>query len=137
MASAPSSPQVGLREVPAEVARPLLSPVDGYMTTEHQTVATLAAAGRCFVIEQDGRDVAAYVLQRIERECFVLAAAGSVDFDLTAFGLALIEAHAVGLDSVAFQTRRAGLIRKARRHGYVIAERLANGLGYVMRKELK
>ncbi|EDT41989.1 hypothetical protein BamMEX5DRAFT_2257 [Burkholderia ambifaria MEX-5] len=130
-----ASPQVSVREVGADAARPLLARVDAFMTNDRETVASMTAVGRCFVISQDDRDVAAYVLQRQGRECFVLAAAGAVDFDLTAFGLALIEAHARGLDSVAFQTRRAGLIRKASRLGYRIAGRVANGV--VMRKELK
>ncbi|MBK3337963.1 hypothetical protein [Burkholderia pseudomallei] len=105
------------------------------MTTD-QTVADMTVGSRCFVIEQDGRPVAAYALQRIGDACFVRAAAGSVEFDLTAFGLALIEAHASGLARVEFQTRRPGLIRKACRHGYTIAARLDNGRGYLLRKEL-
>ncbi|ELW9447688.1 hypothetical protein QZM43_09755 [Burkholderia orbicola] len=131
-----ASPEVSVREVGAPVARPLLARVDEFDTTGGvDSVESMTAAGRCFVITQDGRDVAAYVLQRQGSECFVLAAAGTVDFDLTAFGLALIEAHACGLDSVAFQTRRPGLIRKASRLGYRIAGRVTNGV--VMRKELK
>ncbi|WP_321797123.1 hypothetical protein [Burkholderia sp. BCC1988] len=112
----------------------MLERVEAFMTNDRETVAGLAAVGRCFVIEQDGRPVAAYVLQRQGDECFVLAAAGAVDFDLTAFGLALIEAHARGLASVAFQTRRPGLIRKASRHGYRIAGRCEAGV--IMRKSL-
>lgn len=131
-----SASQVRVSEVSAERVLPLITPIDAYPTCG-QSAADLARMGRCFVIEQDGRPVAGYVLQVKGDECYVLAAAGSVDFDLTAFGLELIEAHARGLASVAFQTRRAGLIRKARRHGYRVAGRLANGMGYVMRKELK
>ena len=126
--------QVSVREVGPTDAAPLLSPVDRYCTTDERADA-MASCGRCFVISQDERDVAAYVLQRQGDECYVLAAAGSVDFDLTAFGLALIEAHARGMSSVAFQTRRPGLIRKASRLGYRIAGRAGNGV--VMRKELR
>ncbi|UTV53236.1 hypothetical protein [Burkholderia arboris] len=130
------APQVSVREVGAETAAPLLARVDAYDTTNgRDTVARMAAAGRCFVISQDGRDVAAYVLQRQGDECFVLAASGTVEFDLTVFGLALIEAHARGLRSVAFQTRRRGLIRKAQKLGYHIAGRAP--VGVVMRKELQ
>ncbi|PMS38457.1 hypothetical protein C0Z20_00800 [Trinickia symbiotica] len=127
-----------MREVGALEARPLLAPVDRYDTTRgKESVDTMTACpgARCFVIRQDGRDVAAYVLQRQGDECYVLAAAGAVDFDLTVFGLALIEAHATGLKSVAFQTKRAGLIKKARRLGYAIAGRVANGV--ILRKELQ
>ncbi|MEX3955890.1 hypothetical protein [Trinickia sp. EG282A] len=133
-----ASPQVSVREVGAEQARPLLAPVDRYDTTggaESVASMTTCPGARCFVISQDGRDAAAYVLQRQGDECYVLAAAGAVDFDLTAFGLALIEAHARGLRSVAFQTKRPGLIKKARRLGYAIAGRVADGV--ILRKELQ
>ncbi len=130
------SAAVTVREVSAGEAGPILAPVTRYATTD-ETVEQVAALGRCYVIEQDGRPVAGYVLQRQGDECFVLAAAGSVDFDLTDFGLRLIEAHAVGLASVAFQTRRPGLVKKAARLGYRIAGRVKNGHGVIMRKELK
>ena len=128
------SPQITLREVGAVEAAPLLSPVNRYCTTD-ETAADMASVGRCFVVSQDGRDVASYVLQRQGDECYVLAAAGSAEFDITAFMAAMLEGHAAGLSSIAFQTRRAGLIRKARKYGYTIAGRVANGV--VMRKELK
>jgi hypothetical protein len=127
------APQVVVREASAGDVLDLLAPVDRVSTT-NEPMDYLASVGRCFVISQDERDVAAYVLQRRGDECYVLAAAGSVDFDLTAFGLALIEAHARGLSSVAFQTKRPGLIRRASRLGYRIAGRA--GSGVVMRKEL-
>lgn len=132
------APQVSVREVGAIEVRPLLAPVERFDTTngvETVEVMTACPGARCFVISQDGRDTAAYVLQRQGDECYVLAAAGDVDFDLTAFGLALIEAHATGLRSVAFQTKRPGLIKKASRLGYRVAGRVADGV--VMRKELQ
>lgn len=127
---------VSVREVTAGEVVPILSPVVRHATTE-ETLEGLTAIGRCFVIEADGRPVAGYVLQRQGDECFVLAAAGSVDFDLTDFGLRLIEAHAAGLSSVAFQTRRPGLVRKAARLGYAVAGRVPDGHGVIMRKKLK
>jgi hypothetical protein len=125
---------VSVREVGARDAAPLLSPVDRYCTTD-ETAESMARVGRCFVVSHDGRDVASYVLQRQGSECFVLAAAGSAEFDITAFMAAVLEGHAHGLSSIAFQTRRPGLIRKARKYGYRIDGRVANGV--VMRKELK
>lgn len=113
---------------------PLLDPVNAVCTT-NETAADMAAVGRCFVVSHDGRDVAAYVLQRQGSECYVLAAAGAAEFDVTAFLAAVLEGHAVGLSSIAFQTRRPGLMRKARKYGYSVAGRVANGV--IMRKELK
>ncbi|CAN0621104.1 conserved protein of unknown function [Burkholderia multivorans] len=136
MDRAQASPQVSVREVGAAVARPLLARVDAFDTTGGvDTVASMTAAGRCFVISQDGRDVGAYVLQRQGDECFVLAAQGGADFDVTALLAGVLEGHARGLRSIAFQTRRPGLIRKAKKHGYSIAGRAPAGV--VMRKELK
>lgn len=126
--------QVTLREVGAAEAAPILSPVNRYCTTD-ETVEGMALHGRCFVISEDGRDVAAYVLQRQGNECFILAGAGGASFDLIALSLPIIEAQASGMASVAFQTKRPGLIRKASKQGYYIAGRA--GSGVLMRKELK
>ncbi|MCA3780139.1 MAG: hypothetical protein IOC39_24185 [Burkholderia sp.] len=131
-----ASPAVTVREVGADVARPLLARVDAFDTSGGvDTVASMTTIGRCFVIAHDGRDVGAYVLQRQGNECFVLAAQGGAEFDLTAFLSVVVEAHARGLASIAFQTRRPGLIRKAKRYGYYIAGRAPEGV--VMRKDLQ
>ncbi|WP_186181839.1 hypothetical protein [Burkholderia gladioli] len=130
------APQITLRETTAAGAVPLLAPAGRYDTTDGaETVERVAQAGRTFVVSQDGRDVLAYCLQRQGDEVYVLAAAGTADFDLTALGLVLIEAQARGAASVAFQTCRPGLIRKASRHGYKIEGRVANGV--IMRKVLR
>jgi hypothetical protein len=128
------TPQVSVREVTAREAVPLLARAARWPTTD-ETLDHLTDAGRNFVVEQDGKPVFAYTLAVHGRECYVLAAAGAASFDLTAFGLALIEAHAHGLDTVAFQTRRKGLIRKAARHGYAVAGRAGDGT--ILRKELQ
>lgn len=76
----------------------------------------------------------AYVLQVQGREVFVLAAAGAAEFDLTAFALAVIEAQAAGFDTVAFQTKRRGLMKKAQARGYAKAGRVHDGI--IMRKRI-
>jgi hypothetical protein len=129
------APQVTLREASAGEACPLLARVDAFDTTNgRDTVASMAAVGRCFVLSEDGRDIGAYVLQRQGDECYILAAAGQAEFDMTAALATILEGHARGLKSIAFQTRRPGLVRKARKYGYRIAGRVENGV--IMRKEL-
>lgn len=129
------SAAVTVREVTAGEAGPVLAPVTRFATTA-ETVDHVAALGRCFVIEQDGRTVAGYVLQRQGDECFVLAAAGAASFDLTALLARLVDAHAAGLTSIGFQTRRPGLVRRAQRLGYRIVGDVPNGSGVIMRKTL-
>lgn len=127
---------LSLREVTAGEVAPLLAPAARYATTD-ETLPGLTACGRCFVIEADGRPVAGYVLQRQGDECYVLAFAGAAQLDLTGLLARLIEAQAAGLDSIAFQTRRPGLVRKAARLGYRVAGRVPDGHGVIMRKTLK
>ena len=50
--------------------------------------------------------------------------------DLAHYGLAMIASQAQGFDSIGFQTRRPGLIKKARRAGFEVA-------AVVMRKRLR
>ncbi len=98
-------------------------------------MAALAAFGRSFVIESEGRPVCAYVIELAGREAFVVAAAGAAHVCLCDLLDDVITAQAGGLDSIAFKTRRRGLIRRALARGYRVAERLENGT--IMRKELK
>lgn len=125
-----------MREASAEEAAPLLAPAAQYDTTKGaESAESVARAGRNFIVERDGAPIFTYSLAVYGTECYVLAAAGAADIDLTGFGLMLIEAQAAGLESVAFQTRRPGLIRKAARRGYRLAGRVANGV--IMRKVLR
>lgn len=133
--SQPSQARLTLREAGEGEALPLLAPVERYDTTGGvQPLAMLVAHGRAFVIEENGRPVCAYLLERHGRECFITAAAGSAGVCLTDLLADVIEAQATGMASIAFQTRRPGLMRKARALGYRMAGRVENGV--IMRKEL-
>jgi hypothetical protein len=95
------------------------------------TLEGLAGQGQCYkVADEQGVIVAAYILAAEGSEVFVLAAAGCAAFDLCSVLDALIDSQASQFDTVAFQTRRKGLVKKAKAHGYEVA-------GYIMRKRLK
>ncbi|MRT01139.1 hypothetical protein GJQ57_21050 [Ralstonia pickettii] len=126
--------QVSVRHVGAAEAIPLLALAERHATTEEK-VEALAHAGHCFVMEQEGRTVFAWSVKPQGDELFILAAAGRAGFDLTRAGLAVIEQQAEGFASVAFLTRRPGLMRKAGALGYVPAGRAGNGV--IMRKVLQ
>lgn len=117
----------------AEVTR-LFAPVDRWMTTG-EGAAECAAKGDCFVLEQDGVPVLAWSLKVDGDELFIQAAAGRAGFDLTDFGLALVERQAEGFRSIAFRTRRRGLMKKAIDSGFYPAWR--RGDVVLMRKDLK
>lgn len=126
--------QVSVRHVSAAEALPLLALAEPYATTD-ESLGQLARAGMCFVLEQEGRPVLAWSVQAHSAELFILAAAGRAGFDLTRAGLAVIEQQAEGFASVAFQTRRRGLMRKAEALGYRPAG--TAGTGVIMRKVLQ
>jgi hypothetical protein len=93
--------------------------------------------GQCFkVLSASGKKVGAYVLQPCGGEVWISAGAGSADFDLTVVMSALIDQQSQDFDSIAFQTRRRGLVRKARQLGYRIAGEVGE-CGIIMRKNLK
>lgn len=72
----------------------------------------------------------AYALTAHGGELWVQAAGGNARADLTRIGLAAIEYQAAGkFQSVGFQTRRTGLVKKAQALGYTID-------GYILRKTL-
>ena len=123
-----------VRPATAAEALPVLAPAARWATTG-ESLEHLAKAGHCFVLEQGGAPVFAWSVQAHGDELYILAAAGRAGFDLTETGLAIIEQQAAGFASVAFQTRRRGLLRKAGALGYQPARRLENGV--VMRKVLK
>lgn len=93
------------------------------------TIARLLPRGQCFAVEHDGQIVGAYLLEVTGTEVFILAAAGRAEFDMTAVFAVLIEQQAAQFSSVAFKTKRPGLVRKAQALGYV-AE------GDILRKRL-
>jgi hypothetical protein len=91
------------------------------------TVASVCATGQCFALDFDsGRLV--YVVQLIGSALWITAAAGHTQAAARAT-LAFIESQArtAGARLVKFQTVRHGLVRLARRSGYVQS-------GYVLSK---
>ena len=82
-----------------------------------------------FMLDAPGNRLG-YALKPVGRELWIQAAGGEGAADLTSAGLTVIEGQAVGLfESVGFQTRRAGLVRKAKKLGYIID-------GYILRKTI-
>lgn len=90
----------------------------------------IADAGHAFIVEQGGAPVLGYTLELNGGELFITSASGRAALDLVEIGLAIVEAQAVGFDSVGFKTTRRGLVKKAQRQGYEIA-------AYIMRKKIK
>lgn len=83
-----------------------------------------------FFILQSTKGEFAYALIPAGRELWIQAAGGKAKIDLTDLGLGAIEAQAKAarFESVGFQTRRKGLVKKAIAHGYEID-------GYILRKK--
>lgn len=92
-------------------------------------LAQLCERGLCFGVEARGGQ-AVYVLHVDHAAGLVqvLAAKGAASPDLTMTVLPVIEAQCAGLRSIAFQTARPGLVRKARRQGYRVT-------GWILRKD--
>lgn len=98
------------------------------------TPESLAAAGLSFGLESEAGRVV-FTLSTTGRECWIHAAAGT-GYGMTAATFCIIEqiAGRAGCNRVAFQTVRRGLVRRARRLGYRIAEQV--GQGHILRKEI-
>lgn len=84
-----------------------------------------------YILQGDGGKLA-LALMPIARELWVQAAGGLGNSDLTRAGLEHTEERAAagGFQSVGFQTRRKGLVKKAQAQGYQID-------GYILRKKIK
>lgn len=109
-------------------------PLDKVLIQEGDDFEAAMRSGQCYkVIDGAGQAVGAYVLRTCGAEVWIAAAAGRAAFDLTAVLSALVDLQARAFDSIAFQTRRPGLIRKARRYGYREAGRVGEQ-GIIMRK---
>jgi len=89
----------------------------------------MLARGLCFKVMHGGAIVGAYVLKIDGPEVWVMLAGGSASVDLSAHGLQLIEQQSAAFDSVGFQTRRRGLVKKAIKAGYEVH-------GYILRKKI-
>ncbi|MFZ6686409.1 hypothetical protein ACO0K0_01530 [Undibacterium sp. SXout11W] len=72
-----------------------------------------------FVVYEDEKPLFGYSLEVGRTEIFITQAAGKADFDIVDHGLQIIESQARGFKSVAFQTIRRGLVRKAKKYGYL------------------
>lgn len=92
-------------------------------------VREMALAGECFELE-GGLASAIYVLRVRNGIAWVDALKGAGDVDLVQLLDEVICAQAEGLEAIALQTKRPGLVRKLKRHGYRVT-------GWVLRKELQ
>lgn len=86
--------------------------------------------GLCFAATLEGGAQMVYVLNVRNGQAWIAAAKGGGPADLTATLLPVIELQASELDSVAFQTARPGLVRKAQRQGYRVT-------GWILKKDLR
>lgn len=93
-------------------------------------VEVMCQEGACFAATHASGAQAVYVLRVRNGQAWVDAAAGSGQVDLTALLLPVIELQAARLSSVAFQTARPGLVRKAQRAGYRVA-------GWILKKDVR
>lgn len=123
---------VHLSRIPADLAAGLLVGCEGLdpagLTTA-QDIPHMAARGQCFAATAPGAQVV-YVLRVENGRAWVEACKGAGNVDWAATLLPVIERQAQGLQAVAFQTARRGLVRKAQRQGYRVA-------GYIMEKALQ
>jgi len=92
-------------------------------------VAAMAGEGRCFEITGDAAR-AVYVLVVRNGCAWVQAARGEGRIDLTQLLDAVLTEQAQGLQALACQTARPGLVRKLQRRGWRVS-------GWVLRKELQ
>jgi hypothetical protein len=97
--------------------------------TSTADLEAMTRTGRCFEIRgvQAG---AVYVLSVRNGVVWVDALKGGGELDLVDLVDGVITSQAAGLEAIALQTKRRGLVRKLQRHGYRIT-------GWVMRKELQ
>ncbi|HWP19772.1 MAG TPA: hypothetical protein VNO84_11635 [Burkholderiaceae bacterium] len=120
-----------VREIAPAAAAPLLAGMErldprGLMAP--QDVERMAHDGRCFAVTGP-RASAIYVLHVRNGCAWVAAARGEGDMDVTAVLDELMTQQAAGLDALACQTARPGLVRKLQRRGWRVT-------GWVLRKEL-
>lgn len=124
--------EVHLSRIPADLAAQLLTGcerLDPAGLTTSDTLPAMAARGACFAATTDTAQ-AVYVLKVENGRAWVSACKGAGPVDWSGLLLPVIEQQAQGLQAVAFQTARRGLVRKAQRQGYRVA-------GYIMEKNLQ
>lgn len=87
-----------------------------------ETGQTLAEAGRCYELDTSDGGTTVIVLKVKGRHLYVQAAEGNGTSGVME-GMQMVEAiaQASGLQGMAFQTSRPGLIRQAKKAGYKVA----------------
>ena len=95
--------------------------------TSAADLIAMTKRGQCYALS--GAVNAVYVITVRNGVAWVDALKGD-GADATAAVDAVLTAQAAGLDAIALQTKRRGLVRKLQRHGYSVT-------GWVMRKELQ
>lgn len=86
-----------------------------------QDAEQLASAGPAFLLSAAGGELLLVLQLHLGgRLLWITAACGQAAEDLTRIGLQFVEqiGYLCGCDQVGFDTRRPGLVRKARRLGY-------------------
>jgi hypothetical protein len=112
-------------------------PIGKVQITDRDNLDGILARGQSFVLRnEEGEAIGAYVLALRDGEVWISAAAGRADVDLTAAIAALVEDQAQQFDSIAFQTKRRGLVKKVQRLGFQAAGAVGE-CGTIMRKTLK
>lgn len=121
-----------VRLSPADAAQALagVEKRDPRGITTAQDMAHFTQRGECFAIQVPGAQLA-YILTVENGQAWVQAAqASSGQFDFEKILSPIIEAQARGVcHSVAFQTARRGLVRKAQRQGYRVT-------GWILKKDI-
>lgn len=119
-----------VRLTPAEAVKALagVEKRDPRGITTAQDMQTCTQRGECFAIRVPGAQLS-YLLTVDNGQVWVQWAQASGPFDFEKVLSGVIEAQAKGCNSVAFQTGRRGLVRKAQRQGYRVT-------GWILKKEI-
>lgn len=123
---------ISLSRIDADSAAQLLKgceALDPRGMTTAKDIQAMTERGQCYAATC-GTDQCVYVVEVKNDVAWVSAIKGVGSVDWTFITAAMIEAQAKGLKAVAFQTARAGLVRKMKKAGYSVS-------GYVMRKEIQ
>ena len=94
------------------------------------TPTSIAANGQCFELTAGGHS-GCFVVRKHGAQLWVSGAGAVKSKGLTGVGLTIIEetARQSGCDSVAFQTKRPGLVKLAKKQNYKI-------VGFILEKKL-
>lgn len=99
--------------------------------TTQSDLERFAERGECFAISAPGGAQIAYLLSVENGQCWVQACQASGGFDFSDVLLPVLMEQARGVcHSVAFQTARPGLVRKATRRGFRV-------VGWILKKDME